>query len=64
MRDACIRSIHYLPIHHDDFHFIREDLYKMDAMIVLMHTDLPLPVAPAISTWGIFARSHSTTCRR
>src|SRR5205807_1253661 len=29
-------------------------------MIVLMHTDLPEPVAPAISRWGIFARSATT----
>ena len=28
-------------------------------MIALMHTDLPLPVWPAISIWGIFARSHT-----
>ena len=29
-------------------------------MIELMHTDLPEPVAPAMSTWGIFAeiRQH------
>ena len=27
-------------------------------MIALMHTDLPLPVWPAISIWGIFARSQ------
>ena len=26
-------------------------------MIELMHTDLPEPVCPAISTWGIFAMS-------
>ena len=26
-------------------------------MIELMHTDLPEPVAPAMSTWGILARS-------
>ena len=29
-------------------------------MIVLMHTDLPEPVAPAISRCGIFARSATT----
>ena len=29
-------------------------------MIVLMQTDLPEPVAPAISTWGIFAISAMT----
>gem|GEM_PF-3034794 len=26
----------------------------------LMHTDLPLPVAPAMSRWGILLRSHNT----
>src|SRR5213593_3177919 len=29
-------------------------------MIVLMHTDLPEPVAPAIRRWGILARSATT----
>ena len=32
----------------------------MELMIVLMQTDLPEPVAPAISTWGIFAISAMT----
>ena len=31
--------------------------YMMDMMIVLMHTDLPEPVVPAMSKWGIVARS-------
>ncbi len=29
---------------------------------VLMHTDLPEPVAPAISMWGILAMSDTTVC--
>ena len=29
---------------------------------VLIHTDLPEPVAPAISRWGIFPMSVTTTC--
>ena len=28
--------------------------------MALMHTDLPLPVAPAMSRWGILLKSHST----
>ena len=35
-----------------------EQRYKSELMIVLMHTDLPEPVAPAISRCGIFARLH------
>ena len=35
-----------------------EQRYKSELMIVLMHTDLPEPVAPAISKCGIFARLH------
>ena len=29
---------------------------------VLMHTDLPEPVAPATSRWGIFAKSAKMAC--
>ena len=32
----------------------------IELMIVLMHTDLPEPVAPAMSTCGIFAMSATT----
>ena len=32
-------------------------VYRNDMMIVFMHTDLPLPVVPAMSTWGILVRS-------
>ena len=35
-----------------------EQRYNSELMIVLMHTDLPEPVAPAISRCGIFARLH------
>src|SRR5688500_6894618 len=31
--------------------------YITDMMIVLMHTDLPEPVVPAIRQWGMAARS-------
>ena len=31
--------------------------YMIDMMIVLMQTDLPEPVVPAIRQWGIAARS-------
>ena len=37
-------------------------LYKILIIIVLMQTDLPEPVAPAISKCGIFAISVTTTC--
>ena len=30
---------------------------RMDMIIELTSTDLPEPVVPAMSTWGIFARS-------
>ena len=30
---------------------------SMDVMMELMHTDLPEPVCPAMSTWGILAMS-------
>jgi len=33
-----------------------------DVMIVFTQTDLPEPVAPAISRCGIFARSVTTGC--
>ncbi len=32
------------------------------ANIELIPTDLPVPVAPATNTWGIFARSLMTVC--
>ncbi len=35
-------------------------LYKMLMIKVLMQTDLPEPVAPAISMWGILAMSDTT----
>jgi len=34
--------------------------YRRDVMIEFMQTDLPDPVAPAISRWGIFARSETS----
>ena len=34
--------------------------YRRLLMMALMQTDLPLPVWPAISRWGILAMSHST----
>ena len=37
-------------------------LYKILIMSVLIQTDLPEPVAPAISKCGIFAISATTTC--
>ena len=33
--------------------------YSRLLMMALMQTDLPLPVCPAMSIWGIFARSHT-----
>ena len=36
-------------------------LYKILIISVLMQTDLPDPVEPAISIWGIFAMSDTTT---
>ena len=36
-------------------------LYKILMIIVLMQTDLPEPVAPAISKCGIFAISATVT---
>ena len=32
-------------------------LYKIEIIIVLIHTDLPAPVAPATSRWGSFPKS-------
>ena len=32
-------------------------LYKSDKIIVLIQTDLPEPVVPAINKWGIDAKS-------
>ena len=37
-----------------------EKCISRPVMIAFRHTDLPAPVAPAISRWGIFARSAST----
>ncbi len=37
------------------------DLYRRLIIIELMHTDLPEPVAPAISRCGILARSATAT---
>ena len=36
-------------------------LYSMLMIMELMQTDLPEPVVPAISRWGIFARSATVT---
>ena len=33
-------------------------LYKIDIMIVFIHTDFPAPVAPAISKWGNCPKSN------
>ena len=37
-------------------------MYKILIIKVLIHTDLPEPVAPAISKCGILAISDTTTC--
>ena len=37
-------------------HSSGDSLYKSDRIIVLIATDLPEPVVPAISRWGILAR--------
>ncbi len=37
------------------------DLYKRLIIIEFMHTDLPEPVEPAISRWGILERSATAT---
>ena len=33
-------------------------LYKSDVIMAFKPTDLPCPVAPATSKWGIFAKSN------
>ncbi|MNT80832.1 hypothetical protein D3C72_2203540 [compost metagenome] len=35
-------------------------LYSRDRIMALIPTDLPEPVVPAISRWGILARSATT----
>ena len=36
------------------------DLYSSDRIMALIATDLPEPVVPATSRWGIFCRSTTT----
>ena len=48
---------HDLGIDHDEAQFIRREAAKQLVMMLLMQTDLPLPVAPATSRCGIDARS-------
>ena len=40
-----------------NLHLSGECLYKRDRIIVLMQTDFPEPVVPAINKWGIDDRS-------
>ena len=43
------------------FCFVSEYLYNRLMISVLIHTDLPEPVAPAISRWGILLMSPMMT---
>jgi hypothetical protein len=38
-------------------------LNRIEAMKALMATDLPAPVAPAMSRWGMRARLATPACR-
>ena len=61
MRYAIINGkLHSFGVNQNHSQIFGEDLYIKLIIIEFIHTDLPEPVAPAISIWGILERSVTT----